>query len=136
MIWDHISRFGNDHPVLMRGIVGTITFVIFGYVALAALTSEIIDGNRQSCERGNATRLISYRLVTAEKNKAAGFEALRLEEGKVAEAHLYREEKEAAASAMEGYVSIAEESGNQNTRGAVTINCTDEWPKPLPWLGD
>lgn len=135
MIWDAISKFGNQRPVLMRGIIGTASFVIFGYVALAALTSEIIEGNRQSCERGNASRLISYRLVTAEKNKAAGFEELRLNEGKIAEAHLYREEKDAAEDAMEGYVSIAEESGHQNARGAVTINCTDEWPKPLPWLG-
>lgn len=120
----------------MRGIVGTIAFILFGYVALAAITSEIVDGNRDACEQGNAARLVSYRIAAAERNKAAGFEALRLNEGKVAEAHLYSEEKESALKAMEGYVEIAQESGNQTTRGAVTINCTNEWPKPLPWLRD
>lgn len=136
MIWDFLADQGKKRPVLMRGIVGIIAFAFFGYIALAAMSSYIVDGNRASCERGNATRLISKGLASAEFTKAQGFEVLRLNEGKIAEAHLYSVEKEAALKATDGYVAIAEDSGNQTTSGAVTINCTNEWPKPLPWLGD
>lgn len=131
MIWDAIAKYGNDHPVIMRGIVGTVSFALFGYIALAAITSSIIDGNRSSCERGNAIRLADLReasaletAVTNEKGQADSQEQEAL-----------REKIEAYRAKQESLIAVAEESGNQNTRGAVTINCTNEWPKPLPWLG-
>lgn len=113
--------------MLMRGVVGTIAMVVFGYIALSLVSSMIVEGNRDTCERGNASRLAEFRekeaLITA---------STRLENS--ADPQLSKaasEDKQAYEAKQEALVSIAANSGNQTTEGSVTINCVKEWPKPL-----
>lgn len=133
MIWNAVSKFGNHHPVVMRGVVGTIAFTLFGYVVLAALTSEIIDGNRDSCERGNAARLADFREATSLETAVVNE---RAQEPDPMKREAMEERIEVYKTKQEALILISESTGNQTTPNAVTINCTDEWPKPLPWLSD
>lgn len=135
MIWDAVSRFGLKHPVVMRGIVGTIAMVVFGYIALALVSSQIVEGNRDTCERGNASRLAEFRekeaLITGETRKETESE----EKGDRGAAQGSLEIIQAYEAKQEALISIAQNSGNATTEKSVTINCITEWPEPLSLPG-
>lgn len=135
MIWDAVSRFGLKHPVVMRGIVGTIAMVVFGYIALALVSSQIVEGNRDTCERGNASRLAEFRekeaLITGETRKETESE----EKGNRSAAQGSLEIIQAYEAKQEALISIAQNSGNATTEKSVTINCITEWPEPLSLPG-
>lgn len=131
MIWNGMVTFGLRHPVLMRGIVGTIATVIFGYILIGTISGQLIENQRDACERGNETRLAEFRekesLIAAIQRKQGALEVHGSKEIAIA----LGEEATAYKVKQQALEEIAERSGHPNSHGSVTINCIAEYPKPL-----
>jgi hypothetical protein len=119
----------------MRRLTLSLLFGLVVYAVLAGISTQLVDLNRQGCERGNAARLGALRDHQADEAQAKLQIAIYEQRGIRSEVFAWNNALEAAEEGVEALIESAAETGFQTTYGGVTISCAAASPSPLPWFG-
>lgn len=133
-VWKGVRYVGDRWPRIVGWFIGIFLAMLVLYAVLAAVTSVLTERGRESCERGNASRLVEFRKATNDAANAERFRTIYQGRHDPEVAAAWNEKLKDAETQMDGLKALAEATGTQTTKDAVTISCPEAWPKPVPWF--